>query len=1011
MAFITTGLTNGGRTTHYQIEYDDSLSQADGRDRANALIAVCEDDFTLMTNWFGGIALPYTIPYTVQISPGPGWSGSWGSGPPINLIPGNGASIDLVRFVLVAEATEMFMLQQGFGWSPHSDNEGSAGEGLSHFLATQMLVSIGSALRPSSIADIWLNSPRADFVNNVDSEDNANDPKSSCAVLFLYYLFHQLAFDTTTIVGAGNQELAGVYKNLTGDSSDPFPFFKQLLDAAFPSTTSSAVPGPNHDDPYPLGSLSFWVDKSTFGKDEVQDVLNSPSNGVFPKAFWLVLEGFNRQAWNGAVPVLSGAALGFTGISITPSASGPEFEIPGSQTIPQRIRFPYDIRFSASSLAAFPAATALEDELDAAITVRGHQFSTSTVLEFVAGADPYFTNIDPAQDNVFYLSQDLRVFTATPSLNNRPVPGGPAFLADTVSGGYQYIQNLIAYLNIDYNDPAGTDPFDPASSVVPEQFGAFTGDSSVTPFTSSGGNNHTNYNFALARVRLRGSQGVAGEAANVKVFFRMWGTQSADTDYQPGSTYLSHSDASNLPDWPLPAGDSHTMPFFATGNNPNFSDPNNPEFGANGVNNRTVIINSGDSRWAYFGCFLNVYDPSNAVNGAQVQALLPGTHHCIVAQIAYDGAPIVNSNGVTMSPENSDKLAQRNLQVTHSDNPGAPATHRIPQTFDLRPSAPIVVGQGGLLDYPDELMIDWGKTPLGSAANIYWPQVDAAQVLQLASRMYGAHLLSASDSHTIQCKVSRGVTYVPIPPGSGDNFAGLFTVDLPPTVVKGQEFNITVRRVATRRKPGIIFAKGHDKPVSHRVVDAAKPSHGHVLRSRHAAALVEQPPPIARELPNWRYVVGTFQVKIPVATKDLILPAEENTLAIFKWRLQQMAPSNRWYPVLQRYIAYLSARVDGLGGNSGAIEPSPTGVPPGGKRPGADHVVEYTGKVCEVVYDCFGRLEGFALTTCSGSHIFRTCDDAIGEIVLRACKEGLLLSVHVGGGHEMKIQKLIVRCR
>ena len=651
MAFITTGLTNGGRTTHYQIEYDDSLSAADGRDRANALINVCEDDFTLMTNWFGGISLPYDIPYTVQISPGAGWSASWGDGPPVNLIPGDGASLDLVRFLLVAEVTEMFMLQQGFGWSPRSDSEGTAGEGLSHFLATQMLVSIGSSLRPSSIADLWLNSPRADFVNNVDFEDHANDPKSACAVLFLYYLFHQLGFDTTTIVGAGNNELSGVYRNLTGDTSDPFPFFKQLLDQAFPSSTSSAIPGPNHDDPYPLGSLSFWVDKSTFGKDEVQDVVNSPANGLFPKAFWVVLEGFNRQVWNGAMPTLSGAALGFTGITITPNPSGPEFEIGDSQTIPQRIRFPYDIRFTAGSLNGFPAVSGapLEEELDASLTVAGKQFSAATELEFIAGADPYFTNIDPAQDNVFYLSQDLRVFTGTPSLNNRPIPGGPAFGSDDTGGAYQYIQNVIEYLNINYNDPGGTDPFDPASLVIPGQSDSLTGDSSVTPFTNSGGHNHANYNFALARVRLRGSQGVAGEAQNVKVFFRLWGTQTADTDYQPGSTYLSHSDASNLPDWPLPAGDSHTIPFFATGNNPNFSDPNNPEYGSGGVNSQTIVINSGDSRWSYFGCFLNVYDSSNVVNGASVQSLLVGTHHCLVAQIAYDDAPIVNANGVTMS--------------------------------------------------------------------------------------------------------------------------------------------------------------------------------------------------------------------------------------------------------------------------------------------------------------------------------------------------------------------------
>lgn len=206
---------------------------------------------------------------------------------------------------------------------------------------------------------------------------------------------------------------------------------------------------------------------------------------------------------------------------------------------------------------------------------------------------------------------------------------------------------------------------------------------------------HSNYNFALARVRLRGSQGVAGEAQNVRVFFRLWSTQSADADYRIGSTYPSHLDASNLPDWPLLASDSHTIPFFATGNGPNFSDPNNQELGANGVNNQTVIINTGDQRWAYFGCFLNVYDLSNVVNGTPVQALLTGTHHCIVAQIAYDGAPIINANGVTLSPEASDKLAQRNLRVTHSDNPGPASTHRIPQTFDLRPSPALAAGVPG----------------------------------------------------------------------------------------------------------------------------------------------------------------------------------------------------------------------------------------------------------------------------------------------------------------------------
>ena len=89
------------------------------------------------------------------------------------------------------------------------------------------------------------------------------------------------------------------------------------------------------------------------------------------------------------------------------------------------------------------------------------------------------------------------------------------------------------------------------------------------------------------------------------------------------------------------------------------------------------------------------------------------------------------------------------MQVTASDNPGPLATYIIPQTFDLRPSFPPILGQDVLLQYPDELMIDWGNTPVGSKASIYWPQANASQILQTASRLYASHLLSAADANTI----------------------------------------------------------------------------------------------------------------------------------------------------------------------------------------------------------------------------------------------------------------------
>jgi hypothetical protein len=55
-------------------------------------------------------------------------------------------------------------------------------------------------------------------------------------------------------------------------------------------------------------------------------------------------------------------------------------------------------------------------------------------------------------------------------------------------------------------------------------------------------------------------------------------------------------------------------------------------------------------------------------------------------------------------------------------------------------------------------MTNWGRTPVGSKAHIYWPQVSVNQMLALARRLYGSHLLSASDAHTIDRTVTRGVT-------------------------------------------------------------------------------------------------------------------------------------------------------------------------------------------------------------------------------------------------------------
>jgi len=118
------------------------------------------------------------------------------------------------------------------------------------------------------LASSWLNSSippisatygsRGDFVNKTLEYDHGIDPATGCCILFIYYLFTQLGFSINSIIaaapGVANAStcLRGVFTNLTGGASDPFPLFKQLLDCAFTPDVPAAIPGPNPDNPWPL---------------------------------------------------------------------------------------------------------------------------------------------------------------------------------------------------------------------------------------------------------------------------------------------------------------------------------------------------------------------------------------------------------------------------------------------------------------------------------------------------------------------------------------------------------------------------------------------------------------------------------------------------------------------------------------------------------------------------------------------------------------------------------------
>jgi hypothetical protein len=962
---MTHGFTN---TNDFQIDTTDSFwaglsaaQQANVAANATFLAGQVEAPFTTTTGWFGTDTSKFGTSHRQEVAldraDGKGaQNNGYGSVIEVDAQSNNSGNTagPIVAMLWMAEWSEILMSLTS-NW--HAND--SSGEGLSHYCALQLFLNGHNNYYNSGGNQVfvqnWLNgdgttnentvppnAARSDWVNATFTGGSVGsthingdaDPVSyGCALGFIYYLTVQLGFTINEVIAHYSGNLASCYHAVTGDATDPFPGFLAILGHVFPAGQPASLTTANPDNPFPIAQVQFIAGKNTFGHDEAQDIINN-QGGLVSSAFWVQIDGLSQQAFENLgieVGAFTGAFADAVGVTnITPDPAGPQFQNGVNPKSPGRIRIPFDLTLRSPFMGNFPAS-GTSGPLDLATTLTaansggasgGGPFpatvagSAATMeFELIAGADPYFTNLDPALGNQPYLSQDLRVFGAAPAINATPFPGGPAFATDSVAGAYNYLQALLTHLNgtAAFTNPAGTDPF----SLLPGQSGEGQTDSSVAPFalrTVFPPVFVSNYNFALARVRLRGASGSSGAADSVRVFFRVFASQSPDTDYAPGSTYASQPDVAGDPGTPLPGTGQSTLPFFATGNLGAETD-----YQAGGPNIATITIPLGQHDvWQYFGCFLNFYDPANIIAGQQVQAYLPGTHHCVVAQIAYDGAPIPAG----ASPMSWDQLAQRNLQFTVVDNPGPAATHRAPQTFDIRPSGAIgKPGGAGPGMPPDVLMIDWGAVPAGTTASVYWPAVAAADVIALARTWGGAAGLSATDASTLTLTVEGGVSYLPVPEGTGQNFAGLLTLELPPGIRTGQEFEVLVRRLSTRRTrpappPEQIQATGSGS--------AAPPSRGPDEPAPAPGPVTVTP----EEVSLWQYVVGSFVVRIPVSTGEAMLIPEAMTLAVMKWRLANISPGSRWAPVLERYVKYCAARLDGIGGDSTQVPPSLTWTPP-----------------------------------------------------------------------------------
>ena len=230
-------------------------------------------------------------------------------------------------------------------------------------------------------------------------------------------------------------------------------------------------------------------------------------------------------------------------------------------------------------------------------------------------------------------------------------------------------------------------------------------------------------------------------------------------------------------------------------------------------------------------------------------------------------------------------------------------------------------------------------------------------------------------------------TLIPLPEGTG-RVAGLLTIGLPAGIRKSQSFHVVVRQLHDRK---VLIPKR--RPTQVETAAGATLESSTLSTGEGRIAVV------------WREVAGTFQVTMPISTKEALLLSEERLLAWLKWKLTVLPSAHRWYPILVRYAEQVGGRIKGFGGDPGRIQPSATGAVPGFGPPrhgepghhGRKGIV--VGKVSAVRFDRFGDFVGFCLLDEEGhEHSFRSVEPKTHELITYAWSDRTLIAVRTTEG-------------
>lgn len=687
--------------------------------------------------------------------------------------------------------------------------------------------------------------------------------------------------------------------------------------------------------------IAVTSDISTYSIHEV-DALGLPA--LFSNALYVVADGFlPSEVSTPTHTLLFSNNDPVPGVTVTLGA--PMYEAGASEAdVAQRIVYPVNIRFDNTN--AFDSIPDDEDFLNMTFFAEMEDFNSKNFanLQLSKNPNPRMRDGDP-----HYLSVDLRVFKTNPGDSPTASVQHPS-ANQGANGAYAYIQDVLDTYN---NWGGGSHPFES----LPVDLGA-----NKLEMGTEDVNGDPVYNYAIARVRFRAPEGI--NAADVRVFFRMWNTGWTAIEYDTNQSYRRSGNGANAtPLLGLHGGEINNIPCFAESRSANMENQ------SDNTNQMTLQGDGSQEVLAYFGCWLDInqdvprfpLEPGDngPYNGdlLSIQELMRGLHQCLVAEIHYTLDPTLQ--GAT--PGSSDNLAQRNILFDFSDNPGSFAAHMVHHTFEIEPS-PFSFEQTLYSStarlHSDELVIDWGNLPKNSLVTLYMPQLDVNEIVKAYSFRQSPDNLTVVGPGTIMIKVTD-VGFMPIPGPMEKTIAALFSVQLPPGVPYGSTYKVVLHQISGRRLK----------------------------------------------------VSGSTEFRIKVDKAEVMLPSFLHNLAILKHIALSIPETNRWYLVFQRYLAELGDRIRAFGGDPNNVDPSPHGLrpPKDTSGEGKDRFKIYKGKVCRLFYDCFGRFEGFQIKGCGRKRKFISCERGIERVVLAACREDIMIEIiyHI---KKKKIKKINLLC-